>query len=162
MSTFTFLSRALRPPTRIPVESPDCCISLKLMRLCGLISSDSNGVHAFRPDLFRSLRKLENLVDEKMIELGAQRILLPTLGPRYLWEKSDLYTFDTCAEAAGKTYIRMKTAYMELFNSLKLPLIIACADPGNVGGEVSDEFHILLLWGGQNTSVSGVQLEYEC
>ncbi|CAH8645070.1 unnamed protein product, partial [Heterobilharzia americana] len=88
MSTFTFLSRALRPPTRIPVESPDCCISLKLMRLCGLISSDSNGVHAFRPDLFRSLRKLENLVDEKMIELGAQRILLPTLGPRYLWEKS--------------------------------------------------------------------------
>nr|CAH8843122.1 unnamed protein product [Trichobilharzia regenti] len=92
MSCFTFLSRVLRPPTNIPAESLDTCISLKLMRLCGLVSSDANGIYTFRPDLFRSLRKLENLVDDQMTKLGAQRVLLPTLGPRHLWEKSERWS----------------------------------------------------------------------
>ncbi|VDQ17061.1 unnamed protein product [Trichobilharzia regenti] len=63
------------------------------MRLCGLVSSDANGIYTFRPDLFRSLRKLENLVDDQMTKLGAQRVLLPTLGPRHLWEKSGFAHF---------------------------------------------------------------------
>ncbi|KAH8867131.1 putative proline--tRNA ligase, mitochondrial [Schistosoma japonicum] len=88
MCLFTFLSRSLRPLTNIPQEASDVCLSYKLLRLYGLIASDSTGVYAFGPDFFRSMRKLENLVDKYMLKLGAQRVQLPTLGPRNMWEKS--------------------------------------------------------------------------
>ncbi|KAK4474690.1 hypothetical protein MN116_001819 [Schistosoma mekongi] len=217
MCLFTFLSRALRPLTNRPQEASEFCLSYKLLRLYGLITSDSTGVYAFGPDFFRSMRKLENLVDKYMLKLGAQRVQLPTLGPRNMWEKSgrwsemhsslfklrdrsfrdyclqptheecitnfvtslnlsykslpillyqitskfrdeprpknglirgreflmqDLYTFDSSAETAEQTYEYVKTAYAELLANLNLPYLIARADPGHVGGLISDEFHV--------------------
>ncbi|KAH8867133.1 putative proline--tRNA ligase, mitochondrial [Schistosoma japonicum] len=222
MCLFTFLSRSLRPLTNIPQEASDVCLSYKLLRLYGLIASDSTGVYAFGPDFFRSMRKLENLVDKYMLKLGAQRVQLPTLGPRNMWEKSgrwsemhsslfklrdrlshdyclqptheecitsfvtslklsykslpvflyqitskfrdeprpknglirgreflmqDLYTFDASAETAEETYEYVKTTYAELLASLNLPYLIARADPGHVGGLVSDEFHVPAIVG---------------
>ncbi|CAH8646660.1 unnamed protein product [Schistosoma guineensis] len=217
MSVFTFLSRSLPPLINIPGVTSTLCISQKLLRLYGLIFSDSTGVYAFGPEVLRSLRKLESLVDNKMLQLGAQRVLLPTLGPRHIWEKSgrwstmqsslfrvkdrlsheyclqptheecitnfiaclnlsykslpvlmyqitskfrdephpkhglvrgrefvmqDLYTFDASAEAAEETYRHVKTAYSDLLVNLGLPYLVASADPGNVGGLISEEFHV--------------------
>uniref|UniRef100_A0A3Q0KDH6 proline--tRNA ligase n=1 Tax=Schistosoma mansoni TaxID=6183 RepID=A0A3Q0KDH6_SCHMA len=217
MSVFTFLSRSLPPLINIPGVTSTPCVSQKLLRLYGLIFSDSTGVYAFGPEVLRSLRKLESLVDNSMLQLGAQRVLLPTLGPRHIWEKSgrwstmqsslfrvkdrlsheyclqptheeyitnfvaclnlsykslpvlvyqitskfrdephpkhglvrgreflmqDIYTFDASVETAEKTYKRVKTAYSDLMVNLELPYLVACADPGNVGGLISEEFHV--------------------
>nr|CAH8843119.1 unnamed protein product [Trichobilharzia regenti] len=55
----------------------------------------------------------------------------------------DLYTFDTCAETAKETYSHVQAAYMKLLDNLELPYLVARADSGHVGGEFSDEFHIV-------------------
>lgn len=53
----------------------------------------------------------------------------------------DLYTFDHSVEEALKTYSSVKAAYTELFNELKVPYLVAAADSGNMGGNMSHEFH---------------------
>ncbi|CAL5871010.1 uncharacterized protein PFLUO_LOCUS5252 [Penicillium psychrofluorescens] len=53
----------------------------------------------------------------------------------------DLYTFDYNVPEALKTYESVKTAYMNMFNELKIPYLVAAADSGNMGGSLSHEFH---------------------
>ncbi|KAE8355584.1 hypothetical protein BDV28DRAFT_146035 [Aspergillus coremiiformis] len=54
----------------------------------------------------------------------------------------DLYTFDCTVEEALKTYASVKAAYTLLFNDLKIPYLVAAADSGNMGGNLSHEFHV--------------------
>ncbi|KAB8238901.1 putative proline--tRNA ligase AIM10 [Aspergillus alliaceus] len=54
----------------------------------------------------------------------------------------DLYTFDCSVEEALKTYTSVKAAYTRLFNDLKIPYLVAAADSGNMGGNLSHEFHV--------------------
>ncbi|KAF7589061.1 hypothetical protein BBP40_004808 [Aspergillus hancockii] len=54
----------------------------------------------------------------------------------------DLYTFDCTVEEALKTYTSVKDAYTRLFNDLKIPYLVAAADSGNMGGNMSHEFHV--------------------
>ncbi|KAG5299403.1 prolyl-tRNA synthetase [Histoplasma capsulatum G186AR] len=54
----------------------------------------------------------------------------------------DLYTFDYNAEMAIKTYNAVKDTYVRLFDELRIPYIIATADSGNMGGNLSHEFHL--------------------
>ncbi|KAE8376293.1 hypothetical protein BDV26DRAFT_265847 [Aspergillus bertholletiae] len=54
----------------------------------------------------------------------------------------DLYTFDCTVEEALKTYTSVKAAYTRLFNDLKIPYLVAAADSGNMGGNLSHEFHV--------------------
>lgn len=53
----------------------------------------------------------------------------------------DLYTFDLTTPQALETYNQVKKAYTSIFNELKLPYIIADADSGDMGGDLSHEFH---------------------
>ncbi|KAL5356976.1 hypothetical protein BJX96DRAFT_143717 [Aspergillus floccosus] len=53
----------------------------------------------------------------------------------------DLYTFDYSVEEALKTYGLVRAAYTRLFNELKIPYLVAVADSGNMGGNLSHEFH---------------------
>lgn len=53
----------------------------------------------------------------------------------------DLYTFDHSVEAALETYEAVKVAYTQLFDELKIPYVVAAADSGNMGGNLSHEFH---------------------
>lgn len=55
----------------------------------------------------------------------------------------DMYSFDWCDEEAKNTYKKVSTAYKCLFKRLELDVIQAQADPGNIGGTVSHEYHIL-------------------
>ena len=52
----------------------------------------------------------------------------------------DLYTFDYDAEAAIETYNAARSAYDGFFDEFKLPYLVAKADPGNMGGNLSHEY----------------------
>jgi prolyl-tRNA synthetase len=53
----------------------------------------------------------------------------------------DLYTFDLTEEAALKTYQTIRNAYRALFHQLEVPFMEVGAASGNMGGNLSHEFH---------------------
>lgn len=53
----------------------------------------------------------------------------------------DLYTFDTCREEALASYHNVRQAYDALLTELKVPYLVAEADSGNIGGDLSHEYH---------------------
>ena len=55
----------------------------------------------------------------------------------------DMYTFDSDLDAAKRTYDTVVDVYSEFFNSLDVPWKRVTADCGNIGGQLSDEFHFL-------------------
>lgn len=55
----------------------------------------------------------------------------------------DLYTFDYSVETALKTYEDVRKAYSQIFiNEMKLPVVVAKASSGDMGGDLSHEYHI--------------------
>ena len=54
----------------------------------------------------------------------------------------DMYTFDHDKDAALATYHSVCSAYAHLFSSLGLDSVRAAADSGDIGGDLSHEFHI--------------------
>lgn len=55
----------------------------------------------------------------------------------------DAYSFDIDKESAIKTYNQVFTAYMNTFKAIGLKAIPLAADPGEIGGDLSHEFHVL-------------------
>jgi prolyl-tRNA synthetase len=53
----------------------------------------------------------------------------------------DLYTFDYSPSLALDTYHEVREMYTKLFDELKIPYLVADADSGNMGGNLSHEFH---------------------
>jgi prolyl-tRNA synthetase len=53
----------------------------------------------------------------------------------------DLYTFDYSIPSALETYHQVREAYARIFDELKLPYLVADADSGDMGGNLSHEFH---------------------
>ena len=66
----------------------------------------------------------------------------------------DLYTFDETQELALETYEAVRRAYRAFFDELKLPYIVAEADSGSIGGDLSHEYHL--------PSVKGEDRVYSC
>lgn len=62
----------------------------------------------------------------------------------------DLYTFDYSIPSALKTYHEVREAYANLFDELKIPYLVAEADSGDMGGNLSHEFHFPTLQGEDN------------
>ncbi|KAL9007190.1 MAG: hypothetical protein Q9188_000124 [Gyalolechia gomerana] len=54
----------------------------------------------------------------------------------------DLYTFDVTPERALVTYRRVRKAYDNFFNELRIRFVIARAASGDIGGSLSHEYHI--------------------
>ncbi|KAJ2977196.1 hypothetical protein NUW58_g7884 [Xylaria curta] len=54
----------------------------------------------------------------------------------------DLYTFDHSRQSALKTYEEARSAYTRLFDELKLPYLVAEASSGDIGGDLSHEYHL--------------------
>ncbi|KAJ4424777.1 hypothetical protein N0V82_000496 [Gnomoniopsis sp. IMI 355080] len=55
----------------------------------------------------------------------------------------DLYTFDYSVETALKTYEDVRRAYSQIFiQEMKLPILVAKASSGDMGGDLSHEYHI--------------------
>ncbi|PHH63708.1 hypothetical protein CDD81_5580 [Ophiocordyceps australis] len=55
---------------------------------------------------------------------------------------TDLYTFDLCQESAIDTYQQISGAYSCFFEDLKLPVLVAKANSGDMGGDLSHEYHL--------------------
>ena len=55
----------------------------------------------------------------------------------------DAYSFDIDEKGMEKSYENMKDAYISTFDDLGLDYRIVKADAGNIGGDVSEEFHII-------------------
>ncbi|KFY83877.1 hypothetical protein V498_07878, partial [Pseudogymnoascus sp. VKM F-4517 (FW-2822)] len=53
----------------------------------------------------------------------------------------DLYTFDLSANLALVTYNQVRAAYVRLFDELKVRYLVAEADSGDIGGDLSHEYH---------------------
>ncbi|KAF7886502.1 uncharacterized protein EAF01_011180 [Botrytis porri] len=53
----------------------------------------------------------------------------------------DLYTFDYNNTSALSTYEDVRKVYHNLFDELKIPYLVAEADSGDIGGDLSHEFH---------------------
>ncbi|KAI0106235.1 class II aaRS and biotin synthetase [Nemania sp. FL0031] len=62
----------------------------------------------------------------------------------------DLYTFDHSLQSALKTYEEARAAYSKLFDELKLPYLVAEASSGDIGGDLSHEYHLPLQMGEDN------------
>lgn len=65
----------------------------------------------------------------------------------------DMYSFDSTQSDAMNTYDEVRGAYHNIMRRLELPYAVAEADSGNIGGNLSHEFHALtdigedtLLW----------------
>lgn len=54
----------------------------------------------------------------------------------------DLYTFDYSLQSALETYEEARAAYNRLFSELKLPYLVAEASSGDIGGDLSHEYHL--------------------
>ncbi|KAI0151965.1 prolyl-tRNA synthetase [Hypoxylon sp. NC0597] len=54
----------------------------------------------------------------------------------------DLYTFDYSVQSALSTYGEVREAYSRLFDELKLPYLVAEASSGDIGGDLSHEYHL--------------------
>lgn len=55
----------------------------------------------------------------------------------------DMYSFDATQADALKAYEEVRGAYHAIMNRLELPYAVAEADSGNIGGNLSHEFHAL-------------------
>lgn len=55
---------------------------------------------------------------------------------------NDLYTFDASAESAIETYRDVSGAYRAFFADLKIPILVAEASSGDMGGDHSHEYHL--------------------
>jgi prolyl-tRNA synthetase len=66
----------------------------------------------------------------------------------------DLYTFDYAYEQGLGTYESVRKAYKNLFDELRIPYLVAEADSGSIGGDLSHEYHF--------ASPSGEDIVWSC
>lgn len=71
----------------------------------------------------------------------------------------DLYTFDITKDLALETYHAVRKTYCALFDELKVPYLVADADSGDIGGDLSHEFHFPTCIGEDNI-ISCTSCEY--
>lgn len=62
----------------------------------------------------------------------------------------DLYTFDQTEAQARETYEHVQNAYKAFLDDLKLPYLVAKADSGAMGGDLSHEYHFVSSKGEDN------------
>lgn len=78
-----FFGKTLRQPPR-DAET----ISHKFLAQAGYIDQLVAGVYSLLPLGVRVQRKIENIIREEMVGVGAQEVSLPALQPKSLWEKT--------------------------------------------------------------------------
>ncbi|WP_298728315.1 proline--tRNA ligase [uncultured Ferrovibrio sp.] len=66
-------------------------VSHRLMLRAGLIRQSAAGIYTWLPLGFRVLKKIEQIVREEQDAAGAQELLMPTIQPAELWQKSGRY-----------------------------------------------------------------------
>lgn len=71
------------------------CISHRYLIRAGMIQQVATGVYSYMPMGWRVFRKIEQIIREEMDAAGGQELMMPSLQPMELWEKSGrLPSFD--------------------------------------------------------------------
>lgn len=83
-----------------PVEAQ--IASHRLMLRAGMIRQVTSGIYTWLPLGYKVLRKIEQIVREEMDAAGCCEILMPSIQPAELWQKSGRY------DAYGKEMLRIK------------------------------------------------------
>jgi prolyl-tRNA synthetase len=89
-------------PTIKEVPSEAQIVSHRLMLRAGMVRQTSAGIYAWLPMGLKVLKKIEAIVRDEQNKAGAQEVLMPTLQPAELWQKSGRY------DVYGKEMLRMK------------------------------------------------------
>lgn len=76
-------------------------VSHRLMLRAGMVRQSAAGIYTWLPLGHRVLKKIEQIVREEQDAAGAQELLMPTLQPAELWQKSGRY------EDYGKEMLRI-------------------------------------------------------
>jgi len=193
-------------------------ISHKLLTRADFIEQTISGVYRFLPLGYRVLKKIEGIIREEMISLGAQELYLPVLQNKNLWLETnrwqtidpplfklkdrhqketalgstheeeitdiirhriksyrdlplslfqiqekfrnemrasggllrtrefimkDLYSFHANEKDLERFYQKVKKAYFRIFKRCNLKAICIEADPGTIGGKLSNEFMVI-------------------
>ncbi len=84
-------SSAFLMPTLREVPAEAAIASHRLMLRAGMIRQSSAGIYIWLPLGLRVLYKIADIVREGQNDIGAQELLLPTLQPAELWERSGRY-----------------------------------------------------------------------
>lgn len=77
-------------------------VSHQLMMRSGMIRQTSLGIYTWLPLGLKVLRKVENIIRNKMNEAGAIELLMPVIQPAELWQESNRY------DSYGKEMLRIK------------------------------------------------------
>ncbi len=64
------------------------CVSHRLLVRAGMIQQVATGVYSYLPLGWRSLKKIEDIIRSEMDKAGSQELMMPSLQPIELWEKS--------------------------------------------------------------------------
>ncbi|MDD5648550.1 MAG: proline--tRNA ligase [Dehalococcoidia bacterium] len=64
------------------------CASHRLLVRAGMIQQVATGVYSYLPLGWRSLKKIEDIIRSEMDNAGSQELMMPSLQPIELWEKS--------------------------------------------------------------------------
>ncbi len=205
-------------PTQFDIPSDAVTISHQLLLKAGFIKQLSSGHYIFMPLAHRVFQKISDIIDDEMRNVGGQRVDLPLIMSKNLWDMTgrwessgtemfrikdrsgaefclgptheeaitwltanmvsshnqlplmfyqigkkfrdearprggllrtrefvmkDLYSFDKDYEQAHATYKLMVAAYQTVFARLNVPVVQVEADSGNIGGNLSHEYHVL-------------------
>ena len=97
-------------PTLREAPSDAEIVSHKLLLRAGLIRKLTGGVYTFLPLGLRALHKVEKIIREEMDRAGALEVLMPTMQPTDIWQKSGRY--ETAAEVLFKVRDRAKKEWL--------------------------------------------------
>src|SRR5438477_7431881 len=85
-------------------------ISHKLLLRAGLVRKLTGGLYTFLPLGLRALRKVEQIIREEMDRAGALELLMPSLQPPDIWQKSGRY--ETAKDVLFKVRDRAKKEWV--------------------------------------------------
>lgn len=68
--------------------SDEVSVNAQLLIRAGFVDKLMAGTYTFLPLGLRVFRKIENIIREEMVGLGASELLMPSLNPKENWEKS--------------------------------------------------------------------------
>lgn len=82
------LASRLYSPTLREIPADAVVVSHQYMLKAGMMRKISNGLYAFLPLAWRSIRKIEDIIREEMAKIGCQEIMMPIVQPAELWQET--------------------------------------------------------------------------
>src|SRR3989344_8418588 len=80
--------------TKREAPKDEVSVNAQLLLRGGFIDKLTSGVYSFLPLGFRVLAKIERIITQEMDAIGGQKMLMPALQPKALWEETGRWDMD--------------------------------------------------------------------